>query len=83
MKGLAGLGVQIAVYPDHAIEGGGHVQPAETEEPVGVPLRPAVIRGLPPVGDGAAELTDRKRPRRVHQRGLGVSEPLRVALACS
>jgi len=52
------------------------VQPAETEEPLGVLLRPAVIGGLPPVRDGAVELTDRKRPRRIHQRGLGVSESL-------
>ena len=64
---LAGLGVEVAVHPHHALEGGGDVETPKLEDMLGILFRPAVIDGLPPVGHGAFEIADVKRPGGFHK----------------
>jgi hypothetical protein len=67
---LAGLGIEVAIDPHHALGGGGDVETPKLEHTLGVLFRLAVIDGLPPVGHGALEIVDAERPRRLHERFL-------------
>jgi hypothetical protein len=77
---LAGLGIEVAVHSDYALEGGGNVETPKLEHMLGTLFRPAMIDGIPPMGQRALEIAYRKRPRRVHERFLHTRELSRVDL---
>jgi hypothetical protein len=77
---LAGLGIEVAIDPHHALEGGGDVETPKLEHTLCILFRPALIDGIPPVGHRALEIAYRKRPRCVHERCLHTRELSRVDL---
>ena len=77
---LADLGIEIAVHPDHPVQGGGHVKSPELVKTLRLARSLGVVRGLPPVGGGPAKVADAERPGRVNQDPLRAFERFGVRL---
>ena len=79
---LSGLGIEVAVHPDHARERRGDVQAPSFVRLLGELRTPGVLGGPAPGADDPSEVGDRQRGRRLHQVVLGLCKRLRIDLAC-
>ena len=77
---LPGLGVEVAVHPDHAAEGGGHVEAAPPEALVLTRLRLRQVQACCQYAMRVRKGGDGERPSRLHERLLGADEGLRMGL---